>query len=404
MRLALDCYVEEVRDYGIDAFVEGWAAAGVDRLRPTYTYHPARIFSPANPRRRLLDLEGDRCFLAPEAAGLFDGPLVPTFSSRSAGVLEELVEACRSRGLAVDGWTVALNNRSLAVQHPEVAVQSALGSPDCTWLSPSHPATRDYVVSLVRAAGRSGYFEELQVEALYHLIYSFYPQEVIVGVDLSPLDRWLIGVCVSEHSRGLVDECGGDGERAARRISEHLDRRVAGKGPSLPRTREALAEVVGETMEPLLRSRELAVERLLDAAMEEARRHGLHLEFEDDVASWESYFSGVMGGPLSAERQWEVGTDRRTIAGLANEYLLLLYIADVERMEAEIESCATEIGRAPRAGIRPFPPDCRSGVDFAEKLQLLERLGVVQVMLYMHALMPIGARELVARAVRVARA
>ena len=108
MRLALDCYVEEVPDYGLEHFVERWASAGVERLRPTLAYHPVRIFSPANPRRRLLDLEGDRCFLDQGASDSFDGPVVPIFSERSAGVLEQLVDACRARGLAVDGWTVVL--------------------------------------------------------------------------------------------------------------------------------------------------------------------------------------------------------------------------------------------------------------------------------------------------------
>jgi hypothetical protein len=400
LRLALDFYVEEVPDYGLEHFVESWASAGIERLRPTLAYHPVRIFSPANPRRRLLDLEGDRCFLDAGASECFDGPVVPIFSERSAGVLEQLVEACRAREVAVDGWTVVLNNRALAVRHPDVAIQTALGSPDCTWLSPSHPASRAYVVGLIRAAGRSGYFEELQIEALYHLIYSYHPQDVVLGIDLAPLDRWLIGVCVSEHSKRLVDECGGDGERAAAAIAAHLDRRIAGAGPELPLTPEALAQVVGSDAGPLLRSRELAVERLLEAAVEEAGKHGLRLEFEDDVASWESFFTGEMTGPLSGDRHWEFGTDRKTVARLSDEYLLLLYFADDKRMRAEIDSCAAAIGRAPRVCLRPFPPDCRSDDELAERLTMLEGLGVDQTTLYMQSLMPPETPELVGRAVQ----
>lgn len=401
MRLALDFYVEEISDYGIEPFVDAWANAGVERLRPTLAYHPVRIVSPANPRRRLLDLEGDRCFLDPDAASSFDGSVKPLFSERSAGVLERVVEVCRARELAVDGWTVLLNNRALAVRHPDVAVQSPLGCPDCTWLSPSHPDTLDYVVGLVRAAGRSAYFDELQLEGLYHLQYSNHPQEVALGLDLSPLDRWLIGVCVSDSSRQLIDECGGDGKRASLAMSKHLDRRFANNGRSLPLTLESVGEVLGDDAEPLLRSRELAVERLLAAAITEAGKHDLRLEFEDDIASWESFLSGEMSGPLSAERQWQFGTERSKIAGMADAYLLLLYITDVERIGAEVRSCTESVGRAPRVGLRPFPPDCLSDHDLAGKLQLLESLGVEQALLYMQSLMPPGTADLVSRAVRL---
>jgi hypothetical protein len=399
VRLALDCYVEEIPDYGIESFVESWADAGIERLRPTIAYHPVRIFSPANPRRRLLDLEGDVCFLAASRADSFQGALRPVFSQRSPGVLESIAEACRAHSIALDGWLVTLNNWTLATRHPDVAVQSALGSPDCTWLSPAHPETMRYVVGLVRAAGSSGLVDELQVEALYHVPFPCHPCERAgIGIELSPLDLWLAGVCVSEHSLALVAECGGDSERVTRTLAAHFDGRVRGEGRSLPRTREAAAEVLGADAESVFRGRELAVTRLADAAAAEAERHGLKLEFEDDLASWESFFTGVMEGPLSGERQWEVGTDRKALASTLDDYLLLLYFADKERLKAEIESCAGAIGRAPRAGIRPYPPDCGSADDLAETLALLDRLGVEEVMLYMQSLMPVGTQHLVREA------
>ena len=75
MQHSLDFYVEEIADYGIEAFVEGWANAGLTRLRPTVAYHPVRILSPDNPRRVLLDLEGDVCFLDASSAAHFSDRL-----------------------------------------------------------------------------------------------------------------------------------------------------------------------------------------------------------------------------------------------------------------------------------------------------------------------------------------
>jgi hypothetical protein len=388
--LSLDCYVEEIPDYGVDAFVQQWADAGVERLRPTIMYHPARIFSPANPLRRLLDLEGDVCFLGEEMADCFEGSMRPVFTKRSAGVLGQVAESCRALGLGMDGWLVALNNWALATKHPDFAVQSALGGPDRTWLSPSHPETREYIVGAIRAVGQSGLVDRLlQVESLYHVPFPCHPcDRVGIGINLGPLDLWLAGVCISEQSKSLISECGGDGDRVAAALRRHFDSKVIRNAPSGPATPESIAEILKDDTEAVLRGRELAVERLISAAAQEAGRYGLQLEFEDDLASWESFFSGVMSGPLSGERQWELGTRRSEIFSIVDHYLLLLYVADRDRIEAEILSCIEALGRAPHVGIRPYPPDVRSTSDLEDKLALIEQLGVDEVMLYMQSLMP----------------
>jgi hypothetical protein len=50
--------------------------------------------------------------------------------------------------------------------------------------------------------------------------------------------------------------------------------------------------------------------------------------------------------------------------------------------------------------LRPFPPDCRSDDELAERLTMLEGLGVDQTTLYMQSLMPPETPELVGRAVQ----
>jgi hypothetical protein len=389
MELALDCLVEEVPDYGVDEFVRMWADSGITRIRPTVNFHAGRILSPANPRRRLLDLEGDRCFLDADSHTSFEGRIKPIFSERSVGVLGSIAEACRKSEIALDGWALFLFNRTLARAYPDVATQSALGCPDLVGLSPTHPDTHDYVIGLVRAAGKSGLFEELQVEGIYHVQFPGDPGDVTgVGAPLSSLDLWLVGVCFSKYSRELIGDCGGDGDRAAHSVRQHLDLRLSGEGPSLPKTVEGLGTVLGDDLEPLLRSRELAIHKLALAATEEAHRHDLKLEFEDDVASWESFSSGDATGPLATERHWEFGTQRQLMAEVFDEYLLLLYLSDLERIEAELNSCTGEIGFPPRVCMRPYLPDCKSTDDLLEKFELLARHDVRQVVLYMPAFMP----------------
>jgi hypothetical protein len=399
LRLSLDCYVEEIPDYGIEQFVERWANAGVQRLRPTIAYHPVRIFSPGNPRRRMLDLEGDVFFLGSDTSDAFEGPVVPVFTRRSAGVLESLVDACRAVGMGVDGWLVTLNNWTLASRHPEVAVQSALGAPDCTWLSPAHPATHQYVIGLIRAIGGAGLVEELQVEALHHVPFPCHPcDRPGIGIPLSPVDWWLAGVCCSTHSMALVDECGGDGERLVRRIRAHLGRQIDPAAPGAPRTLELIGDVLGDGTNALLRSRELSITRLAAAAKEEARRVGLKLQFQDGLPSWEGFYTGEASGPLSGDRQWELGTNREELSSTLDSYLLLLYLKSADRMAAEIESYKQVIGQAPHVAIRPYWPDTASGEDLLTKLELFESLGVSDVLLYMQALMPEGTETVVRNA------
>jgi hypothetical protein len=400
MQHSLDFYVEEIPDYGIEDFVESWADAGLTRLRPTVAYHPVRILSPDNPRRVLLDLEGDVCFLDASAAAHFAGPLVPVFSDRYAGVIEQIADAALRRSVGLDCWAVFLNNVHLARLNPNCACQSPLGSPDLTWLSPAHPAVLDYCVGLVRAVGSSGLVELIQCEALYHVPFPCHPSDrVNISVVLSDLDLWLAGVCISPHSLGLIGECGGDGERAAATLRHHLQRRLRGQGPALPKTLDGVLEVLGEDAEAVLGGRALATNRVHEAMAAEARSHGLRLEFEDDIPSWESFYSGVQEGPLSSERQWEVGVDRDAIARVFDEVGILLYFNDEERVRAELTDAARTYGRTPRVLHRPYHPDVRDVDTLAARLSFFAECGVPESVLYMQSLMPAGTRERVRDAI-----
>jgi hypothetical protein len=173
----------------------------------------------------------------------------------------------------------------------------------------------------------------------------------------------------------------------------------------LPLSRQALYAVVGDDTEPMLQSRSRAVTRLAHAAAEEARLHRLRLEFEDDLASWESFGSGEMGGAMSTDRQWELGIDRKALSEILDDYLLLLYLKDAERMSTELRMCSADLGHAPNVAIRPYPPDLHTREELTSRLQLLASSGVQDVMLYVNALMPQGTPQLLRTALdRIAAA
>jgi hypothetical protein len=328
---------------------------------------------------------------------------VPQFSERSAGVLDRLATVARERSVALDGWTVFLNNWHLANAHPECAVQTPFGNPDRTWLSPSHPAVIEYCAGLVAAAGASGLVDVLQCEAVYHVPFPCHPVDrVNISVILSDLDLWLGGICLSEHSLRLIADCGGDGERAAASLRSHLAERLAGRGRALPKTGEGVHEVLGPDAQAVLDGRALAITRVLEAMAEQARRAGIRLEWEEDVASWESFFSGVQEGPLSSQRQWEVGVDRDAVARLLDEAGLLLYFADEDRFREELADATRTFGKVPRVLHRPYSPDVADAETLARRIAILDEAGVPESVLYMQSLMPQGTQEMVGEAVRLA--
>lgn len=163
---AIQVHPHDVRDEGAELVVERIVErAGLRVVAPEVMTveerHPyPRGELPHNPLHRVVVTEAR--LEVPLGAAAFDGlPFRPVVSQRAlAGYdyIGELVRVAASRGVRMVPWIKALNG-AFSGQAP---VQQMLdGEPVPTWLCPSRPETREYLVRLVEAV-----MERYEVDAL----------------------------------------------------------------------------------------------------------------------------------------------------------------------------------------------------------------------------------------------
>lgn len=349
---------------------------GVRGLTIAAAYHEARDVTPHGAQR--LVWREDGVLFHPDPA-LFAGQrLVPPVQEDAASEpFERLRAATRNTGTALHGWAVFCHSTTLGRQHPDCATQTCFGDRAAPAdLCPANPDVRAYCVALARNVARLGVAsvvaESLQYGTFghgYHHERSFVP--------LGGLDQFLFGLCFCQHCAARADRAGVDARRASSECRAALDRVLAG-GPAGPDeiSREAVREYAGPATADYVDSRTDTITDLVSAVATAVAEEGARLVLLDHTGASKGYDHGQPTGPPLAHQAWQFGVDPTALSRAVDEYGILAYARDEQRLVDDVASyhSSCERGTPLRVVLRPGWPDTDSTEHLAGKVAAVRNL------------------------------
>lgn len=200
------------------------AGLGVDRLALAVVYHSAETIAPR--RRQAVHTEIAAGAHLPLDDGAFADlrPARAPLAGQHPGLFAGLAAAADEHGIRLTAWTVALHNSVLARARPDAALRNAFGDASTHGLCPANPVVRRYVLDLVAAIARHGYFDEILLESVAYLLAGHGHPHELHGVRLDPATKLLLSLCFCDSclAEGARRDVDGAGLRAW--VTAELDR------------------------------------------------------------------------------------------------------------------------------------------------------------------------------------
>ena len=401
MRGAIFLFATDLRDEGPEAVLDNvQGRAGLDGVTLACAYHHARDLFPHNPVRKVRFLEGGTVFFQPDPrryAGLRIAPQISRLAAEADPLADLLARAGR-RGLAVRAWTVFLHNTTLGSRHPDCAPQNAFGDPYITNLCPAHPEVRAFACALAADLASRG-VESILAESLgyggfehgYHHERAFIP--------LSPVARFLLGLCFCDHCLRAVARAGTDGARLRAFVRAELEHVLDGTPSALPDGEaawDALAPLADGELGRFLVARQGIVTALVaevGAAVEAAGDS--RLVVLDMAGAAKGYATGEPTGAPAPADSWREGIAPAAVAGAAHGLAALGYARDPARLRRDLDAYRALIpaDRAFSVALRPMRPDCDGPANLRAKLALLRERAVAWVDFYHYGFMRLDALD-----------
>lgn len=400
-------FATDLHDEGLEAVLDNLQSrAGLEGVSLACAYHHARDVFPHNPVRKVRYLEGGTVFFRPDPEryqGLRIRPQVSELAQQ-VDMLAELVDAAGRRGMAVRAWTVFLHNTRLGSLYPDCAMQNAFGDPYITQLCPSNPEVRAFAAALASDIARYG-VDAILAEALCYLGFDHGYHHERCFVPLSPMARFLFGLCFCRHCLEVAGRAGVDGEQVRDAVRQALEGALAGFPPpflELEVTRGNVAGLAGGQLGGYLRARMQAVTALAGAVSQAVRqvRPETAVYFMDMSGATKGYATGEPAGepaPLSA---WQDGVDVAAVARAAGGLEAIGYARDPERLRFDLTAYRELLPeRTPfSVALRPMLPDSDSPANLAAKVAVARQVGVDWVDFYHYGLMPLDRLDWIRQA------
>lgn len=391
MRTSAFSFVTDFYDEGLEAVLRNLRErAGIEGATVAAVYHHGRDIFPHSPLRKVRFLEGGAAFFRPDPDRY--GKVAPHQSAlcREEDPLRRIVEEAATAGMEVQAWTVFCHNSTLAERHADCAPRNVFGDPYLTDLCPANPAVREYVAALSGDIASTGVAGIIAESLHYHPLEHGYHHERYF-LELSPLDRYLLGLCFCAHCRARADEAGVDTDRVASKSRARLERVFGGHVDSEGELdRESLEEMAGGEMAGFLGVRQEAVVTLVAEAASAAEAEGARFTFMDLSGAVKGYATGRPTGGPAPEIAWQLGVDLEAV-GSVTDLEAIAYAGDPERVRSDLESYRTYLGPKRRlsAALRPMPPDCRDAANLEEKVRIARELGLARLDFYHYGFVPL---------------
>ncbi|MCL6541472.1 MAG: hypothetical protein K6T87_12980 [Roseiflexus sp.] len=381
--------------------------AGATAVNLACSYHHARDVFPHNPRRKVRFLEGGACFFRPDPAR-YAGLKIQPIRSRLTDdhdPLSRCIEEAERRGMAVRAWTTNLHNTGLGSQYPDCALQNAFGDPYITCLCPANPHARAYLCALSADLASRGVQAILLESIGYHSFDHGYHHERSF-VPLSPIIRFLLGLCFCPHCTAQLTARGVDMERVQRFVQGEVERVFNGETSAvehMPVERSTLAALADGELGNMLEQRCAVVTSLVTEITEAVSAVGSTQVIAMDMSGAAvGYATGMPVGDPAPLRAWEDGLDLPAVASACHGIAVLAYARDVNRVRADLDAYTNLLpdGVNLTVGVRPMPPDCYDAGEMTAKVALLRERGVASMDVYHYGLMRLHHLDWVGQALR----
>lgn len=314
------------------------AASGVTRVRLAASYHGGRwLLTTSAP--------GDVAYL-PDSVPMFPtdpalyGEISPACAPGGVGATAFLTaaSALRRAGIEVTAWVAVLHNSALATAHPRWAVRNVLGRPYRHALCPASYEVARYAAALVRDCGSQG-VAGVDVEALGFLGWAHAGHHEKVGVQLRPVDVYLLSLCVCAACREVLGAHGADVDLVSHRAAEEVRSHLAGSGrttdPAGHDVGEAAARVLGPTEHAAVQAARASI--VQDVVHRVAAAAPVSMDLR--VSSRDHDFTGKASGDLEGLAKL---VDAVTVTDLTND--LAAVDRDLAALDGVAPRAATTVG------------------------------------------------------------
>jgi hypothetical protein len=410
MQASIFLFATDLHDEGPEQVLDNLQGrGGLQGVTLACAYHHARDVFPHNPVRKVRFLEGGTVFFRPDPRRYEGLRITPQVSRLAAevDVLADLLTRAGRRGLAVRAWTVFLHNTTLGSRHPDCAPQNVFGDPYITYLCPANPDVRAYARALAADLASRG-VETILAESLsygsfnhgYHHERSFIP--------LSPVARYLFGLCFCEHCTRAIGQAGVDVEAVRQFVRAELEQVLNGEATTIPDgelVQAQIAELAGGELGHFLEARQAIVTSLAAEVREAVEGAGSSRFVVMDMSgAGKGYATGQPTGDPAPADAWKDGLDPAAIARAGHGLAAIGYARDPDRLRLDIDAYR---GLLPAdstlsVALRPMLPDCDSAANLAAKIALLRDLGVAWADFYHYGFMRLAALDWIREALGAA--
>jgi hypothetical protein len=363
-------------------------------------YHHARDIFPHNPVRKVRFLEGGTVFFRPDPrryAGLRITPQVSRLATE-VDVLGDLLARAERRGLAVRAWTVYLLYTTLGSRHPDCAPQNVFGDPYITNLCPANPDVRAYARALAADLASHG-VETILAESLGYGGFNHGYHHERAFIQLSPVARFLFGLCFCEHCTRAIGQAGVAVEVVRQFVRTELEKVLSGEPTSLPPgdlLHEEVVALADGQLGRFLEARQAIVTSLAAKVREAVEAAGnSRFVVMDMSGAGKGYATGQPTGAPAPASAWLEGLDPAAIAGDGHGLAAIGYARDPTRLRLDLAAYRAVLpaDRPLSVALRPMLPDCDSAANLAEKMTLLRDMGVAWADFYHYGFMRLSALD-----------
>lgn len=407
MKASTFLFATDLADEGIEVVLDRLQRSRLDGLSMACNYHHSRDVFPHNPVHRVRYMQGG-VFFQPERSrfnGLRIQPDVPDWVLDD-DPLQNVCRAADRRGLAVRAWTNNMHSTNLASANPSCSAQNAFGDRYINSLCPANPDVRAYVCALNSDLGRYP-LDALLVESICYMPFDHGYHHERCLVSISPVAKFLLGLCFCEHCMGAVGGEGVRGERLRAYVAGQLDRHLGGAPSDLDGaelSRPQIERLAGGDLIGMMAARQSVVTSLVREVKEAVAAVSSIPVF---AMEWSGGLRGAgMGMPVgdtttvAPDRAWQDGVDLDQVQGVCDGLSVLGYVRELDALRMDLDAYRKSMGPETKLSValRPMPPDCLSSADLVQKMALLGDLAVDWVEFYHYGFMRLQHLDWIAEA------
>lgn len=334
---------------------------GVTEVRLALAYHSGRWLLTTSAPGAVTHLPSGAWF-QPETE--LYGRLHPPMADPAAR--DKVVEMLGEHGLSVNAWLVGLHSTPLASANPDLAILNAFGHRYRHALCPAHPDVINYAANLARDAAANSGIDSLELEAFSYLGWPHTSEHDKGGVDLRPVDRWLLSVCVCEACADRMRLVDINPDVLAHRVRLSVQAQLRSPQPASSDPSEDAARALGEDLHrAVLAVRAEVTSNLVSAVTHAVRRRRVDVWLR--ATSDPYHCGGKSAGNLATLAQLVDGITVTELAG------------DLDALESDLEAAQRSGARRLTAGwslIGPHTPIPTKLAEVAHQVRTAETLCV----------------------------